>query len=96
MFQHTVYMTHVQHGQHRATHFEIIQVQSILLNFIVILLYFGYNLAYIIYLGYGHMVHINTASDIKGALCEQCGPMPAGIYEGKFPLCISFKLYDFR
>ena len=50
------YVVHAQHAHYIAKCIKITEVQNILLNFTVILLYFCYNITYVIYLGYGNMV----------------------------------------
>ena len=42
MFDNVVHAVHVQHAQNMTTCIKITEVQNILLNFIVTLLYFGY------------------------------------------------------
>ena len=62
------YVVHVQYTQHTATCIERTEIQNILLNFTVILLYFYYNIASIIYLGNVHMIYMGPVYKHQGTV----------------------------
>ena len=76
MFKNAIHMAHGQHAQHTHKYTEITKVQNVLLNFIVILLCFCYNLTNIIYL------HVHCLHASRGQCLWQSRPVPVGTYEG--------------